>query len=334
MDSGVMIRLVHGNFLSRLLTVGLTILILVLASASTGLAADADKVVVTVNGQELKQLHFDRVMDKIFPLSGSHGGISEEKKARNMKKAVDRLIDEELLYQEAKRLGIKPDKKDLKIKLEKSIERVGGKERFNEALEHYGVSLKEFKRTLGKPGMVKEYLEKNVESKSEVSQEEVRAYYEKNRESHFMVHKRRFRHIVLKTDPGEQSSWDVKKEKASGILENIRKGADFAEMAQKFSEGPRREKGGDTGYIARGQLLPELVKAGWDMKPGDVSDIIMTIYGFHIIKLEGPQISEEVSFAEAGGQIESMLVSSKKQALKRAIIDGLRKKASIRMVNE
>ena len=105
-------------------------------------------------------------------------------------------------------------------------------------------------------------------------------------------------------------------------------------MARNFSEGPRREQGGDTGDIARGQFLTELATAGWEMKPGDVSDVIQTIYGYHIIKLEAIPPAEAVPLEDARGQIESLMVSSKKQALKKEIVDGLRKKASVRMVNE
>lgn len=334
MDCGVKTKIVYGDIYSRAFMCAAVAVLLVLATAGAGLAADADKVIMVVNGQELRQLHFDRVMDEMLPMSRFHGGVNEEVKAKNRQKALDKLIDDELLYQEAVKQGIKPDRKVVKAQLEESIKRVGGKKGFDEALEHYGVGLREFKRTLAKPGMVKEFLHRMVDSRAVVSEKEIKAYYERNRESHFMVHKRRFRHIVLKIDPGEASSWEAKREKAADILNKIREGEDFAKMARSFSDGPRREKGGDTGYIARGQLLPELVKAGWDMKPGDVSDLIQTIYGYHIIKLEEAPPSEAVLLEEARGQIESLMVSAQKQDLNKKLLEELRKKASIRMVNE
>jgi len=309
-------------------------LLCVLATAMPAIAADADSVVAVVNGQELRRLHFDRVMDEILPMASFHGGVTEEVKARNRQQALERLIEDELLYQEAVRLGARPDSKNVDAELKESIERVGGKERFEEALQHYGVDLKEFRRTLGKPEVVKGFLRSKVDGQATVQDQEIRDYYEKNRESHFMVEKRRLKHIVLKTDPGDASSWDVTREKAADILARIRKGADFGDMARKFSQGPRREAGGDTGYIARAQLLPELASVGWSMKPGDVSDIITTIYGFHIIKLEEVPPAEAVPFEEASSQIRLMLLTSRKQELKGKLLDELRRKASVKVLNE
>jgi len=279
-------------------------------------------------------LHFDRVMDEILPMASFHGGVTEEVKARNRKQALDRLIEDELLYQEAIKLGARPDRKNVEAELKESIERVGGKERFEEALKHYGVNQKEFERTLGKPGVVKEFLVSKVDMKARVKGEDIRDYYEKNRESHFMVEKRRLGHIVMKTDPGDSSSWDVTREKAMDVLARIRKGADFGDTARELSEGPRKETGGDTGYVARAQLLPELASAAWVMKPGDVSEVITTIYGFHIIKLMEVPPAEVVPFDEASGQIKIMLVKSRKMELKRQLLDELRSKASVKVLDE
>ena len=305
-----------------------------LVQAGDGLADNPDKVVVVVNGQQLKAMHFDRVMEEILPASSFHGGVSDEKKAVNRQRAIDRLIEEELLYQEAKRLGIKPDRKAVKQQLEESVKRVGGKDRFKEALRHYGVTQGEFERALGAPDMVKKVLEKKVDSQATVSDSELRAYYDENSDTHFKLTMRRFRHIMLKTDPGDPATWDAIDEKARDILKRIRDGADFEEMARNFSEGVRKDKGGDTGFMAKGEMLSELELVGWKMEQGDVSDVIQTIYGFHIIKLEEGPIDKIIPFEVARDQIESLLVSSKKQALRKLLVDGLREKAAIKVVDE
>jgi len=327
-------RVISQSGMKRALAILSMAFLSLLAVSGNGLASDSDKVMVIVNGQKLRAVHFDRVMSEIMPMSVFHGGVSKELKDKNRKKAIERLIDDELLYQEAKRLGIKPDRKIVNDELKAAIERVGGKEKFKEALVHYGIDEKEFKRTLAAPGMVRTLLEKVVDNKATVSDREIRDYYENNRSTHFVTTKRRFRHIVFKVDPGDLSSWGIKEERAKDVLEKIREGADFEEMSRSFSEGVRKDEGGDTGYVARSQLLPELAGAGWNMKSGEVSDVVKTIYGYHIIMAVGDPKEETIPFEDARGQIESMLKDNVKKRIRDELMKGLRDKASIEVLGE
>jgi parvulin-like peptidyl-prolyl isomerase len=327
-------RKMLSRAMALLLKGSIIALLWILANAGGGRASEADKVVVIVNGQELRTLHFNRVMSSIMPMARIHGGVTEEKKAAKRKEAIDRLIDEELLYQEAKKEGIRPDRKAVKAALANSIKESGGKKKFKEAMTYYGITESEFRRILGKPGMIKELLDRRVDKRVGVDDSVLIDYYEKNKESHFTVNKRRFRHIFFKADPGMPSSWDVKKEKAEDILDRIRNGVDFAEMARSFSEGVRKESGGDTGFINKKQFLSGLAEVGWKMKPGEVSDVIRTMYGFHIIRLEEDPISEVMTFEEAKRQIEPIIVSKQKSSLKKELMDGLHRNASIKVVDE
>ncbi len=288
-----------------------------------------DRLVVVVNEQQLRQVHLDRVMNELLPMASFHGGVTVELKAENQDKAIERLIENELLYQEGVRLGLKPDAMAVKDAFRESVKRVGGKKRLNEALVLYGISEDEFSRMLKAPMVTSKVVEQEVDKKAKVAEEDIMAYYEANLESHFNVLKRRFRHIVLKTDPGDPQSWGGVEEKASEILKEINGGADFEEMARSFSEGPRKEKGGDTGDIDRSQILPELSRAGWAMKQGEVSGIIKTIYGFHMLKLEEILPLEAVPFEQAKVQIERFMLIAQKQKLKQALLESLRSKADI-----
>lgn len=297
-------------------------------------AASAGEVVATVNGRQLKQLHFDRVMGAIMPMSSFHGGISEDVKARNYKKAMDKMIDDELLYDEALRLGLAVDEATLEDEFNKAIGRLGGRERFDEALKQHDVSEKEFRRLLSIPGLVKSVLVIRVDEDATVSEAEVRAYYDKNKESHFRIQQRRFRHIVFKADPGELTSWEDAEKKAHEALDRIKGGEDFAKVAGEVSEGPRKDIGGDTGYIGKSTLPGELGNIGWGMKAGDVSDVVRTLYGYHILKMEGEPSDDIVSYDAARAQIEYQLTASRRQEVKARLMAELRQKADIKVYTD
>lgn len=306
-------------------------MIAVVLAAVPSYAASDDGVLASVNGRQLRQLHLDRVMREILPMASFHGGITEEVRATNEQKAIKQMVEDELLYDEAMRLGIKADESAIDKELKETINRVGGRAAFDKALKHHGVSEVEYRRLLALPGTVKKVLEVRVNEAATVSEAEVRAYYDKNKDSHFRMQRRRFRHIVFRTDPGVPDSWEQASKKAKDVLDKINEGEDFALMAQEFSEGPRKDKGGDTGYITKSHLPGELGNNGWGMKPGEVSDVLQTLYGYHILKMEGEPSNDIVPFDKARGQIEYQMKQTRRQQLKARLMDELREKAEIKV---
>lgn len=290
-----------------------------------------EELVAVINGQELRGIHLERVMNEIMPMARQHGGVSPTAMQRNLDKGLKRLVEDELLYQEAVRIGIKPDRKALKKKYKEAIERVGGKDRFKEALKHYGIDRDEFKRIQAVPYYIKGLLEEKVEKHALVEDSEVRDYYDDNKASHFTVEKRRIRHILLRTDPGYPEGWGAVRKNADGLHARIKGGEDFAEVARQFSEGPNRESGGDLGGLVKSSLAPDLAEAAWALKPGAVSGVIQTIFGYHILKFDGEIEEAVVPFEDSKERIKSLLVSFKQEELKRALVNGLREKAEIKV---
>jgi peptidyl-prolyl cis-trans isomerase D len=121
------------------------------------------------------------------------------------------------------------------------------------------------------------------------------------------------RHILLMTQGKPDAEKKTQLAKAQGVLKQLRGGADFAELAKKDSEDPgTAPKGGDLGYIVRGQTVPEFEKTAFSAKVNDISDIITTEYGYHIIQVQEKQPARVVPFEEVKDQIAAEL---KKQAV-------------------
>ncbi len=120
-----------------------------------------------------------------------------------------------------------------------------------------------------------------------VSEEDLKAKYESEKASYQVPEKRHARHILFKVTEGDDDTVRAaKKKQAEKVLELARQGEDFAKLAEKYSEGPTRERGGDLGSFARGRMVPAFDKAVFSMKPGEVSDLVKTRFGYHIIKVE------------------------------------------------
>jgi len=157
---------------------------------------------------------------------------------------------------------------------------------------------------------------KDYRDKVEVSQEEIKTYYEVNIDDFLMQEQVRARHILIKVSPDADSQGvEEARNRAEEILALAKKGEDFASLAKKYSEGPTAEKGGDLGYFPRGMMVKEFEEAAFSLKPGELSTVVRTQFGFHIIKAEDVKQERTQSLDEVRKSIESTLRDQKAQEL-------------------
>ncbi len=145
-----------------------------------------------------------------------------------------------------------------------------------------------------------------------VTEDEIRTYYEDHREKFHQQHQVKARHILFRV--GERASEDeVKKTEsaARAVLEKARKGEDFAALAKAHSQDGSAQDGGDLGWFTKDQMVPTFAEAAFALKPGEVSDLVRTSYGFHIIKVEDVRPEETVPLEKAKPQIELNLKREK-----------------------
>jgi peptidyl-prolyl cis-trans isomerase D len=144
---------------------------------------------------------------------------------------------------------------------------------------------------------------------TQANADKIKQYYETNKFKYTNVEKSaRARHILIKVDEdADEETQNAAKAKAEALLAQIKAGADFAKLAAENSEDPgSAKKGGDLGYNPRGVMVPEFDEAMFSMKPGDVSDLVRTQFGYHIIKLEGFR-EGTISLADATDEIARKL---------------------------
>jgi len=152
--------------------------------------------------------------------------------------------------------------------------------------------------------------------KPAISQEDLESFYRANFSRYAIPEQRSARHILFKTS--EEDSQDVlaeKKNKAAQILELARSGEDFSELAKQYSEGPSGPRGGDLGSFSRGRMVKPFDDAVFILKEGEISDIVETRFGFHIIKLDKIEPAHTRTLEEAKGEIEAELQAQKSREL-------------------
>lgn len=155
-----------------------------------------------------------------------------------------------------------------------------------------------------------------VGKKIAVDEARVKTYFEENIADFTTPEQRRARHILIRTSP--EDSEEVlkgKKQRAEEILKLARTNEDFAALAKEHSEDPGKANGGDLGFFARGQMVPAFETAVFTMKPGDISEVVDTGFGYHIIKLEEIQPSSTKELTKAHDEILAKLRNKEAQSL-------------------
>ncbi|RLB40109.1 MAG: hypothetical protein DRH20_02065 [Deltaproteobacteria bacterium] len=156
------------------------------------------------------------------------------------------------------------------------------------------------------------YLEldpKDFEDKVAIDDQRIREYYEYNIETFREKERVRARHILFRLKEGAEKSEEERvRKKAESVLKQAREGEDFAELARKYSEGPTGPKGGDLGYFQRGTMVKAFEEAAFGLKKGQVSDLVRTPFGYHIIKVEDVKKARTKPLEEVREQVKKILV--------------------------
>jgi peptidyl-prolyl cis-trans isomerase C len=136
--------------------------------------------------------------------------------------------------------------------------------------------------------LASQYLQKEIIDKITVTEAKALAYYKDHPDSFKTPEMIRARHILIKIEPGASDEEKKKsKAKAEGVLDKLKKGEDFAKLAAEISDDPgSKAKGGDLDFFPKGTMIPVFEEAAFSLKPGEMSNIVETEYGYHIIKLE------------------------------------------------
>ena len=235
------------------------------------------KPIAKVNGTILKEADVQEALNEILPAGVFHGGFSSEKRAKYRPKALEKMIENELFYQEALRMGLDVEE-EVKKSRDETIKRLGGEKKFNAALKNAGITNKQYKLRLSKKFLITELITMEIMDQAHPSDEEVEVHYDKNKEKFKRPEARNIKHILIKVEPNANAEErQIKKVKAQEVIDKIKAGVEISVLARVYSDGPYRVKGGDFGLVHKGQLLADFEKEVFKLATGQLSGIIETI---------------------------------------------------------
>lgn len=295
-----------------------------IADTISGIAALVnDEPITTYDVEKEREAVEKGLDDKSF--------LDAQGKAQVRQVALDSLINKKLIEQKIRELDIKVTDEEVRQAIE-DVKRTNNisQERLKEALEARGITFDEYK------AQIKDQLERlrlismEVRSKIQISEKEMREFYDAHPDRFRVDEAFRARQIFLPLSPKateeERRNANATAEK---ILAELRKGADFTALARKYSKDPSAPEGGDLGFLKKGELIPEFEETLATLKPGETSGLIRTPAGIHILKLEELRPGKSVSFETAKPEVEDLLYKKKSEERFAQWIEDLRKSASI-----
>lgn len=318
------------------------VVIMVLAMAASLLLSPAayteeeqpgKDAVAMVNGTPITQQEFDRQVQFVLQRFASTNQMTPDPSmiAELKKSVLDKMIDAELLYQQSKKEKISIDNAKVDQELQNFKDKVNNPEEYKKFLETLKMTESDLKSDFRRNLAIQQLIDKEVVNKITVSDEDAKKFYDENPDNFKQPELVKASHILVSVAPdADQATKDEARKKIESIEKELKGGADFAELAKKNSQCPSSKQGGDLGYFQRGQMVKPFEDAAFALKPGEVSGIVETRFGYHLIKVLDHKDASTVDFATVKDRIIQFLKQQKIQEKVEDYVEKLRAKADIK----
>lgn len=246
------------------------------------MVVSTDKTVASVGGEKIKEAELNDTLVKNYGAE-----------------TVNQLITDKIVELEADKEGIKVTDKEIQKEIDILAESYGGEETLKEQLKASGSSLADLKQDI----VVYLHTKKLVEPRITVTDDEISAYFEQNKDQFAQEGQVEASHILVED---KKTAEKVEKELAAG--------GDFAELATKYStDAGTKEKGGSLGYFGKGSMVEEFEDVAFNMSVNEISEPVKTEYGYHIIKVTGEKKAKKANLEDSKSEIKEALLNNKLQ---------------------
>ncbi|MBJ6750770.1 peptidylprolyl isomerase [Geomonas anaerohicana] len=286
-----------------------------------------------VNGNTITRAELDRAVKALAGNRQLRQPLSPAMLRGLQAEALEQLQASELLYQAALSTGTVPQGVEQQVAQAIARDRA---RHLNDAafycsLQEAGLTLPQLEQMIRKELVINNFVEKRFGSQVRIDTKEAQDFYEANRERFKTGCSARASQILVVVS-GEERDKERARERAEVLLHRVREGESFSILAQSHSDCPSRARGGDLGFFSRGELDPRLEQAIFALKPGEISDIVQTSYGFHILKLTEKRAPRPKSYQEAKTAVYASLKKEKMAPLVAAYVTELRSRAKLEAV--
>lgn len=294
--------------------------------------ADTGSVLVTVNGQEIKSGAVDAEVARLFRQFGGQMSPfqAEQMKGAITQQAQDNLINKILLGEAIEKENVAISDEEMNEVLGSFRQRLGEEQAYQDYLARLGMTEEEFLGEARNDMRIEKLLSGKAEAGAPPTGEEVAQYYTENPDDFQQEEQVRASHILLLFEEGDNDSTKtVKLAKIKQIRKDLLAGADFAETAREKSGCPSAKNGGDLGWFGKDRMVKPFEDAAFTQRVGQLSDVVETQFGYHLIKVMDHKDARTVPLDEAKPQIEEQLAQQKRRDVIDQYIESLRQQANV-----
>lgn len=318
-------------------------LIAVTVACATGFAVaeeeqkSVEERAAVVNGVVITKADFEREVSRVQrSFIGMGGPHADTKMSKLRAQVLDNLIEIELIYRDGLDSGIAVEGPAVKEQVNRLRARFPNQDEFEKALGRAGMTPDTLKVNVVREMTIQRFINENFADATTVSDEEAKKYYDENSQMFMQPEQISASHILIKVAPdADEATKSEARAKMEELKSRLKEGEDFAALAQEVSEGPSGAQGGDLGYFSRGQMVKPFEDAAFALNVGEVSDIVETQFGYHIIKVVDKKPESKVPLEDIQDRVKDYLKQEKVKTQVRAHVDELKAKADIqRFVTE
>ena len=287
---------------------------------------------VTINGENIPRDKLQAQVDHMINQRGlNSGGITQPAVFKQIQQeVVDQLIVQELLWQEAKRRNFIVEEEIVNARFQQMKSKFDTELAFQFKIQAGGFTEETYREDIRQQESVQRMISEGIAPGILISDEEVGEFYKLNidqMQRPIAVHAR---HILIKPGSTEPEAQQAAKEEADKILAEIRAGGDFVKLATDRSQAPSAPRGGDLGYFGAGQMVAPFEKAAFSLQQGEISEVVQTQFGYHIIRLEDRRGGDTAPVEDVADKIRAYLGQQKLQSEVETLVMTLRNEGEVR----
>ncbi len=289
--------------------------------------------IATVNGVGILREDFETAVAQTsqrFQMQGQP--VSEAQMEEFRAEILEQLIAEELLYQDALSRGLEVSDDAVEAQFRQIRGQFQTDEEWEQALEANNTSESELREQIRRGDLIQQVVETAVADSAvaEITDAEVQEFYDDHPEFFDQGEQIAARHIIISTQ-GMESEAEIAeaRERIEAIRQELLAGADFAELAREHSDDGSALQGGDLGTFGRGQMVPEFEQAAFALEEGEISGIVRTQFGFHIVQVTERMDTGLVPIAEVSQSIREYLGQQKQADALSEYVERLREEADV-----
>ena len=294
--------------------------------------AELPSVVARVNGQNISRADLERAVRNLERQVGQQ--VPAERRSEIMRNVLENLVTFHLLAQEAANRGLAVSEADVESQVAALRKNFPTEDAFMKALAQQSLTVEDVRAGTRRDLLVARMIEKEINPTLKVADADIQKFYDENLAKFQEPGAVRASHILLRVDAkADQATKNQVRVTIESLLKQARGGTDFAALAKEHSQDPQSaEKGGDLGLFRKGQMVPSFEAAAFTTKPGAISDVVETPFGFHIIKVAEQRAGRTIPIAEVRGKIREFLEQRQRQEKTMTLAGTLKAKGKVEIL--